>query len=114
MATQSSDIDVRAPGQRTAWVRRWQRHDALSALVWLAAWVATLILLLGIGLIWGGPAVPQGATVHAVLRAGTWLATPFHDVFTNADARVRLTENWALAAVVYLIAGRVLAWLLRW
>jgi hypothetical protein len=102
-----------APEQKTVWVRRWQRHETLSTLVWLAAWTATLILLLGVGLAWGG-AGSSSWTVHAVLRAGTWLSTPFHGVFAAADPRVRLTENWLLAAGVYLVAGRAIAWLLRW
>lgn len=99
-------------GSRTR-VRRWQRHSALSAFVWSLAWVATLMLLFGIALTWGD-ANPHNHVVHAVMRVGTWLATPFNDVFRNADARKQLTENWAFAAGVYVIAGRVLAWLLRW
>lgn len=114
-----------APAERQTWkarprrrdsgtrVRRWQRHSTLSAFVWSLAWVATLLLLFGIALTWGG-ANPHNNVVHAVMRVGTWLATPFHDVFRNADARTRLTENWAFAAGVYLVVGRVLAWLLRW
>jgi hypothetical protein len=35
-------------------------------------------------------------------------------VFTNADTRKQLTENWLFAAGVYLVVGRVIAWLLRW
>lgn len=99
--------------RNTVWVRRWQRHDGLSALVWLLAWTATLILLLGVALVWG-QANPHNNVVHAVLRFDTWLATPFRDVFQNADARKELAENWLFAAGVYLIAGRALAWLLRW
>lgn len=105
--------DARARRWDTTRVRRWQRHDGLSAFVWLVAWTATLVLLFGIALVWGG-ANQQNNLVHTVLRAGTWLATPFHDVFRNADARKELTENWLCAAGVYLVVGRVPAWLLRW
>ncbi|MFL6051352.1 MAG: hypothetical protein ACJ72W_00310 [Actinoallomurus sp.] len=105
--------DTRARRWNTARVRRYQRHDGLSAFVWLVAWTITLVLLFGIALTWGG-ANPHNNVVHAVLRAGTWLATPFDDVFRNADARKQLTENRLFAAGVYLVAGRVLAWLLRW
>jgi hypothetical protein len=111
MAVQPSEIEATAPRRRI--VRRWQRHDRLSTLLWLLAWAATLILVFGVALTWGGIAA-HSTTVHAVLRGGGWLATPFRDVFTPADARVRLTENWLFAAAVYLVAGRVLAWLLRW
>ncbi|MCO5973863.1 hypothetical protein [Actinoallomurus soli] len=105
--------DSRTRRWDTTRVRRFQRHDGLSAFVWLAAWTITLILLFGIALTWGG-ANQANDVVHAVMRAGTWLATPFHDVFRNGDARKQLTENWLFAAGVYLVAGRVLAWLLRW
>jgi hypothetical protein len=105
--------DTRARRWNTTRVRRFQRHDGLSAFVWLVAWTVTLVLVFGIALTWGG-ANPHNHIVHGLLRAGTWLATPFHDVFRNADARRELTENWLFAAGVYLIAGRVLAWLLRW
>ncbi|MEV5705630.1 hypothetical protein [Actinoallomurus sp. NPDC052274] len=105
--------DARTRRWNTTRVRRFQRHDGLSAFVWLVAWTITLVLLFGIALTWGGANQANGV-VHAVLRAGTWLATPFDDVFRNADARKQLTENWLFAAGVYLVAGRVLAWLLRW
>lgn len=104
---------TRARRWDTARVRRFQRHDGLSAFVWLAAWTITLVLLFGIALTWGG-ANQANNVVHVVMRAGTWLASPFGDVFRNDDARKQLTENWLFAAGVYLVAGRVLAWLLRW
>jgi hypothetical protein len=105
--------DTRRRRWNTTRVRRLQRHDGLSAFVWLVAWTVSLVLLFGIALTWGG-ANPHNNIVHTVLRVGTWLATPFHDVFRNADARKELTENWLFAAGVYLVVGRVLAWLLRW
>lgn len=106
-------FEARPRRRERAGVRRWQRHSALSALVWSLAWIATLVLLFGIALTWGG-ANQHNNVVHAVMNVGTWLATPFRDVFRNSDARVRLTENWLFAAGVYVIVGRVLAWLLRW
>jgi hypothetical protein len=105
--------DTRTRRWNTTRVRRFQRHDGLSAFVWLAAWTITLVLLFGIALTWGDANQGNGV-VHAVMRAGSWLATPFDDVFRNADARKQLTENRLFAAGVYLVAGRVLAWLLRW
>ena len=105
--------DTRTRRWNTTRVRRFQRHDGLSSFVWLIAWTVTLVLLFGIALTWGG-ANEHNGIVHAVLRAGRWLATPFDNVFQNADARKELTENWLFAAGVYLIGGRILAWLLRW
>ncbi|WP_433175750.1 hypothetical protein [Actinoallomurus sp. CA-150999] len=112
-ATAPAVSDTRPRRWNITRVRRLQRHDGLSAFVWLVAWMVTLVLLFGIALTWGG-ANPHNNIVHAVLRVDTWLATPFHDVFRNADARKELTENWLFAAGVYLVVGRVLAWLLRW
>jgi hypothetical protein len=83
---------------------------ALGRLVWLAAITATAILLLGIMLTWG-KANPDNDVVHAVLRAGDWLATPFLGVFHDTNARERLTETWILAAAVYLTGGGFLSWL---
>ena len=51
--------------------------------------------------------------VHGVMRAGTWLATPFRHVFGDTDPRERLTENWLLAAGVYLAGGGILAWIVE-
>jgi fatty acid desaturase len=97
---------------------RW-RHErgrglggALGRVIWLLALAAALILAIGIALTWGH-ANPDNDIVHGLLRAGTWLATPFRHVFGDTDARERLTENWVLAACVYLAGGGILAWLLE-
>lgn len=99
--------------RRTA--RRWRgrRRNPVSLVIWLAAWAAALILLLGILLTWGN-ANPANDIVHAILRAGTWLATPFHDAFVNPNPQHRLYADWGVAAAVYLVIGRVLSWLVRW
>jgi hypothetical protein len=83
----------------------------IGRLVWAAAIVVALILLTGVALVWWN-ANPGNELVRGVLRAGAWLATPFRGVFTDPDARDRLTENHVLAAGVYLAGGRILAWLL--
>jgi hypothetical protein len=82
----------------------------IGQVIWLAAIVVALILLVGVAFVWWN-ANPGNELVRGVMRAGTWLATPFRDVFTPANARDRLTENWALAAGVYLVGGRILTWL---
>ena len=90
--------------------RRGGAGHAVGQVIWLSAVAVTLILVAGVALTWAG-ANPGNAIVHAVTRAGTWLATPFHDVFTDPNGRERLTENWLLAAGVYLAAGGVLSWI---
>ncbi len=83
----------------------------IGRLIWGTAMAVSLILLIGIALTWWN-ANPANDIAHAFLRAGAWLATPFHDAFTGGSPRARLTEDWLLAAGVYLAAGRVLAWVI--
>jgi hypothetical protein len=83
---------------------------AIGRVIWLAALAVTAILVLGIALTWA-KANPGNDVVHAVMRAGTWLATPFHGVFHDPDARERLTENWLVAGASYLVGGGFLSWL---
>ena len=100
------------PGRRATRRERRHGHNPVSALVWLAAWAAALTLLAGMGLTWT-EANTGNDLVQNILDAGRWLATPFADVFTNADPDKRLYANWCLAAAVYYVLGRILAWLIR-
>lgn len=90
--------------------RREGAGFVLGRLIWWAAVAVTLILLLGIALTWEN-ANPNNSLVHGVLHAGRWLATPFDNIFNDANARERLTENWILAGAVYLTGGGVLSWI---
>ena len=90
---------------------RTRRGGRLGGLIWLLALAVALLLAVGIALTWAR-ADAGVQPVHAIMQAGTWLASPFHDVFTDPDARVRLTENWLLATCAYLVGGRILAWAL--
>jgi hypothetical protein len=47
--------------------------------------------------------------VNAVHDAGSWLSSPFHGLFSIHDADWKMVVNWGLAAVVYLIAARLIA-----
>lgn len=51
--------------------------------------------------------------VRTVDRWGHALAWQFRDMFTPTDRRVAVLVNYGIAAVVYLIAGRFVAGLLR-
>jgi hypothetical protein len=90
--------------------RRGGAGHVIGEVLWLSAVAVTLILVIGVALTWAG-ANPGNTLVHGVMRAGAWLATPFHDVFTDQNGRERLTENWFLAAGVYLAAGGALSWI---
>jgi hypothetical protein len=52
---------------------------------------------------------PHNVIVSDVHDAGRWLVGPFANVFSIHGAKAALAVNWGLAAVVYLIAGNLLA-----
>jgi hypothetical protein len=55
----------------------------------------------------------DNAIVEALLDAGAWLAAPFDDVFSMDTRKERVAVNYGLAALVYAIAGGLIARLLR-
>jgi hypothetical protein len=55
----------------------------------------------------------DNAIVEALLDAGGWLAEPFDNVFSMDDRKERVAVNYGLAALVYAIAGALIAKLLR-
>jgi len=56
---------------------------------------------------------PANAIVEAILDAARWLAGPFADFFTLDDRKLEVAVNWGLALAVYVVAGRLVANLLR-
>ena len=52
------------------------------------------------------------ALVGFVYDVAEWLVTPFKGIFSLDDAKAQIAVNWGLAAVVYAIAGGLLARLL--
>ena len=52
---------------------------------------------------------PQNAVVSHVHDAARTLVGPFANVFRLGGAKAALAVNWGLAAIVYLIAGHLLA-----
>jgi len=70
------------------------------------------IIVLGIVLVLL-EANPRNTIVEAVLDAARFLAGPFDDIFDPSGRKTRIAVNWGLAAVVYAIAGGLIARLLR-
>ena len=52
------------------------------------------------------------ALVGFVYDVAGWLVTPFKGIFSPSGEKVRIAVNWGLAAVVYSVAGGLLARLL--
>jgi hypothetical protein len=55
----------------------------------------------------------DNAIVDALLDAGAWLAEPFDDVFSMDSRKERIAVNYGLAALIYAIAGGLIARMLR-
>lgn len=87
-------------------------RTSLARLIWLLALLAALTLGTG-ALLVTLKANPDNVLVSAVVGAAEFLDGPFADVFTFADRAQQVLVNWGLAALAYLIAGGVLARLVR-
>jgi hypothetical protein len=74
---------------------------AAAAVVALIIAVAVVLQLLD--------ANPSNDLVNAVHDAGSWLSSPFHGLFSPDDADLKMVVNWGLAALVYLVAARIIA-----
>jgi hypothetical protein len=85
---------------------------ALATAVTVAAAIACVILAIAIAFAVFG-ANEGNAIVRTVGDWGHGLAWQFRDMFTPKDHRVYVLVNYGIAAVVYLIAGRIVAGLLR-
>ena len=80
----------------------------LARLIRAAAGVVFLLIVLAI-ILFDLKANPGNSIVKAIHDAGNFLTTPFHGLFSVHGARKELTINWGIAAVVYLIAGAIIA-----
>jgi hypothetical protein len=84
---------------------------AIARLVMLVAGVVAAIVVIGILLVVLG-ANQSNELVKAVMDAARWLAGPFRDLFTLNSHKATVAVNWGIAAVVYLVVGRLIARLL--
>jgi hypothetical protein len=87
--------------------------------LWGAARIVRLITSVVVGLLLVAIALVvleanrDNAIVEALLDAGAWLAEPFDNVFSMDNRKERIAVNYGLAALVYGIAGALIARLLR-
>ena len=83
----------------------------LARVIGAIAAIVALILLLGIVLVLL-KANPANAVVEIVRDAASWLAGPLEGIEGMFDLKRKRTEvavNWGVAAVVWLVLGRLLA-----
>jgi hypothetical protein len=86
--------------------------------VFLLARIVRLVTMVVVGFIVAGivlhllDANSGNAIVSFVYDVAGRLVTPFKNVFSPSGAHARIAANWGLAAVVYAIAGGIVARLL--
>lgn len=86
--------------------------DLIARLVMAAAMVIALILAMHI-LFVVFEANPGNAIVRTIDGWALDLSFGLRDLFLPDDERVRVLVNFGIAAIVYLVAGRILAGLIR-
>jgi hypothetical protein len=84
----------------------------VARLVSLITWVVVGLVVAGIVLVLL-EANRDNTVVDAVLDAARWLATPFRDVFSLDSHKENVAVNYGLAALVFAVAGGLVARLLR-
>ena len=84
----------------------------LARLVGLITSVVVGLIVIGIVLVLL-EANRDNAIVDWLVGAGDWLSKPFHGIFEPDGRKAMVAVNWGLAAVIYAIAGGMLARVLR-
>ncbi len=88
-------------------------RSLLASLIWLVAVLAAAVLALGALFTALDQANQSNEIVRWVLERGHDLVGPFKDLFRLETAKNTLLVNWGIAALVYLIAGKVLERFIR-
>lgn len=88
-------------------------RESMASLVWLAAVLVAGVLALGALFTALDQTNPDNDIVSWVLARGRELAGPFGDLFRLDTAKTTLLVNWGIAALVYLIAGKIVERLIR-
>jgi hypothetical protein len=87
--------------------------------LWTLARIVSLVTAAVVGLLVVGIALvvleanKSNDVVNWLLDAARFLAGPLDDVFKFHSHKVAVAVNWGLAALVYAVIGRLIAWLLR-
>ncbi len=82
-------------------------RNLLASLVWLVAVIAAGLLALGALFTALDQANQSNEIVKWVLERGHDLVGPFKDLFRLETAKNTLLVNWGIAALVYLIIGKI-------
>jgi hypothetical protein len=84
---------------------------AVARIITAVAAIAAAIIVLAIVLHILGAKASNGI-VSAIHDAGSWLSSWSHGIFSIHNGDVRMAVNWGIAALVYLVAARLIARLL--
>jgi hypothetical protein len=84
-----------------------QFRNLLASLIWLIAVIAAALLALGALFTALDQANQSNEIVKWVLERGHDLVGPFKDLFRLETAKNTLLVNWGIAALVYLIVGKI-------
>lgn len=98
-----ADGDTRSSARGGVAARR-----GLARIIGLITTLVVAVIVLGIVLVLL-KANPDNAIVDAVRDAAKYLSKPFDAIFEMDRRRTEIAVNWGIAALVYLIAGRLLA-----
>jgi hypothetical protein len=97
-----------APMRRRSLVAADSGRATLARVIGAIASIVALILIVGIALVL--LKANQGNDIVGAIRdAASWLAGPFEGMFSFDKQRTETAVNWGLAAVVWLVVGRLLA-----
>jgi hypothetical protein len=83
-------------------------RNLIASLIWLVAVIAAAVLALGALFTALDQTNQSNEIVRWVLERGHDLVGPFKDLFRLETAKNTLLVNWGIAALVYLIAGKIL------
>jgi hypothetical protein len=83
-------------------------RNLIASLVWLIAVIAAAVLALGALFTALDQTNQSNEIVRWVLERGHDLVGPFKDLFRLETAKNTLLVNWGIAALVYLIAGKII------